>query len=446
MPQKKKNKKVSVAMIDGHPWAIQEEYFKVIEEIFDHENALSFFRPDQESASYLSVDDSGIATINIHGPIGLRLGFVGWLMDGVDSAQLIQDLQNADADYSIKGIMLHIDSPGGMVAGTQDAANAIRAFSKPIVAFSDQTIASGAYWLASAADKIFATPTSLIGSIGVVATHRDYSKQDEEYGVKTTYITAGKYKRIANDAEPLSEEGREYIQELIDGSYEIFTGEVARFRGMDIKAVKNTEARMYLAANAKEVGLIDQIADVKQAYNALRREAKLMDLNELKTDFPDVYKAVLDEGKGLVVFAEGDIKPEWADKLKSEGAEMERVRISDIQESAFEGQDELVGTLVKDGVSVDEARKQLIADEKAKKSAALGGLSGDDPGGDLGGNLNGDDDLSGDIQKGETADAALDRHARALMATDEKLTYKAATDAVLEAKPKLKAAYENLGR
>ena len=97
------------------------------------------------------------------------------------------------ADPAVKAIVLSIDSPGGTVDGTDNLANAIFAArgKKPIVALGDGTLASAAYWIASGADQIFASDNSAkIGSIGVVATHEDYSRAEENAGVKVTEITA----------------------------------------------------------------------------------------------------------------------------------------------------------------------------------------------------------------------------------------------------------------
>lgn len=432
---------ITPALFKDHPWAIEEEYLKSLEAFFAHEKIEAFFEPEGDNRGYIASIQDGVAVINVHGPIGLRMGFIGWLRGGVDAGQLKDDIERAAVSSDVQAILLHIDSPGGMVAGTQEVATAIKNCEKPIFAFTDSQMASGAYWIASAADKIVATPTAMIGSIGVVATHYDYSKADERYGVKTTYITAGKFKRIANDAEPLSEEGREYIQELVDGSYQIFVGDVARYRGTDPQKIINTQARMYLAANAKDAGLIDEVADISHTFKILRREAKLMDLTEFKTDHSDLYQQVIEEGKKSVVFVKEDIKPEWADALKSEGAEAERMRISDIRESAFEGQDELVNQLIKDGATVDEARKRLIADEKAKKTEALGGLKKtEEKTGALGGN---EDDLkAAGMREGETVDAAIDRLTREHQAANEGMSYSAALDAVLKANPKLAQKYE----
>jgi len=128
-------------------------------------------------------------------------------------------------------------------------------------------VASAAYYIASAADKIFISgDMPPIGSIGVVTSHIDYSKMDERHGIKETEIYAGKYKRIASYVEPLSQEGREYIQDRVDYIYSIFVNDVAKYRGVSVDTVlKNmADGQIFIGRQALDAGLVDGVSTFDQ--------------------------------------------------------------------------------------------------------------------------------------------------------------------------------------
>ena len=224
--------------------------------------------------SYMDIKD-GIAIIHIHGTVGRRQSVLQYLFGGVSTETLLADIKQAVSDPQVKGILLHIDSPGGMVDGSKELADVIYSArsKKPIYAFAEGEMASAAYWLGSAAHKIFSEKTALIGSIGIVATHYDLSGYDEKLGVKRTYIYNGKFKRIANDAEPLSQEGRDYLQGIVDDYYKIFVEDVARNRSQLSQAgIRGMESKIFIADKAFSQGLIDGIGDYSYAYDRLSNE------------------------------------------------------------------------------------------------------------------------------------------------------------------------------
>ncbi len=169
--------------------------------------------PSAERQPYANMD--GVAVINIDGVLTKR---ASWLSSvcGMTSTEMVgADLQAALADPAVQSILLRIDSPGGMVDGTQTLADQVRAARdiKPVVALADGMMASAAYWIGSAASQVYITDaTTAVGSIGVVTTHVDVSAQEAQAGRKTTEITAGKYKRISSQYGPLTEEGKATIR------------------------------------------------------------------------------------------------------------------------------------------------------------------------------------------------------------------------------------------
>jgi signal peptide peptidase SppA len=171
-------------------------------------------------------------------------------------------------------VLLYVDSPGGTVDGTQALADLIfnARGKKPIVAIADGMAASAAYWIGSAADKFFISgDTTLTGSIGVVAQHTDISTAEEKRGIKVTEITAGKYKRIASEHAPLTDEGRASIQERVDHLYSVFVDNVARNRGVssDLVASDMADGKLFVGKQAIKAGLVDGVSTPEAAIASL---------------------------------------------------------------------------------------------------------------------------------------------------------------------------------
>ena len=216
---------------------------------------------------------------------------IGWTISGVSVVRMVTDaLEDPETD----SVVLDIDSPGGEVAGSIESAMTLESIranaSKPIVAVSNYLCASAAYWIAcSAAHEIVASPSSITGSIGVVAAHEDASGFYEQVGVKVEFITAGEFKAEGNDAEPLSNEGRAHIQSQVDYFYGLFTQAVADSRGASQADVENGygRGRVLTAKAALQSNLVDRIEPIgatilrlasPQARAAIKRKAWLLSL------------------------------------------------------------------------------------------------------------------------------------------------------------------------
>jgi signal peptide peptidase SppA len=219
--------------------------------------------------------ENGVAKISIEGVIAKRMNMFIRISGGVSSQLISRDFREALKDEEVESILLYIDSPGGDADGTQELAMEIynARGQKPIVAFSDGMMASAAYYIGAAADKIFISGDNVqIGSIGVVARHVDVSKADEKMGVKRTDIVAGKYKRITSEIEPLTESGRKSMQEAVDHIYEVFVGDVAKFRGLSPEPVKEgkeeiipwAEGKVFLGKKAITAGLVDGVSTMER--------------------------------------------------------------------------------------------------------------------------------------------------------------------------------------
>lgn len=244
---------------------------------------------------------NGVAVVKVRGALIKEEDFWSVMFGESTYEGLRKTIQLALEDYSVRAIVLDVDSPGGTVDGALELADFMHAAAqvKPLYAFANGQMTSAALMISCSAKEIAAPRTAYVGSIGVISMHVDWSGMDEKMGVKVTYLTAGKYKAMGNDSEPLSEEARNYIQERLDQTYSIFVDTVARGRGMTTDAVlKMADGKVFLAEPAMAAGMIDRIETDLSAFISyiIEKEEFAMDLNELKTKHPDIYAAVKAEG------------------------------------------------------------------------------------------------------------------------------------------------------
>lgn len=219
-----------------------------------------------------AVTTSSTAIIPVVGELVHR----GAAMDassGLTSYQALQDMMaEALADPDITGVLLDVDSPGGEASGVLDFAEwvAARRGVKPIVASVNLAACSAAYAIASAADRIvMAGPDAVAGSVGVVAVHTDLSAGLAKQGAKLTFIHAGAHKIDGNPAMPLPDAVRDEWQAEVDDLYARFCAVVARNRGIAEARVRDTEARVFRAADAVAAGLADDIASQEDTLMTL---------------------------------------------------------------------------------------------------------------------------------------------------------------------------------
>ena len=378
-----------IERINQSAWAILPDKLDAIGELIQRklqgenipmESAARRRDDEEEETTYLQVNPDGIAVLSIMGTLGRRMSLIEQASGGVSMEILSRDLLRAQDNPQVRGMLLHIDSPGGTVDGTRELADLVAECGrkKPVYAYADGQICSGAYWVGAAARKVFASSTTQVGSIGVVAMHVDRSKRDEQWGVKRTYIYNGKYKRLVNDAEPLSDEGRLYMQHMIDQVYGIFVEDVARYRNMTPDAVMKQESRVYLAGEAKEQNLVDEVATYPQAYAQLQKEVKNMDYTQWKADFPQ--HVTQHKNEIVSVLGVGELPPALLGGVQKESADAERNRVLGI--IAVELGDECAAkyrALVESGVTVEQyqaikAMQPAAAQKDDKKDEILSAL------------------------------------------------------------------------
>ncbi len=357
-------------------WAIREETLTVITQrnLSTEDATKETFvaalksRPEIKQEGYSVVN--GVAVIPIHGVIMKNPDFWDLLFGAVSTGSIQNMVTAAIADPTVQTIALDIDSPGGTVAGTAETSDFIynSRSKKKIYAFASGQMASGAYWIGSAAEKIFATKTTEVGSIGVYTTMIDMSVLAHNAGIKFEIIKAGKYKALGHPAKPISEEEKQIAQTRIDDIYSVFVDSVARNRGVSVdKVMQVADGRVWIAEKAVEMGLIDGVDSVDSILSggtsgkALGKgsgpvvgveinknpggeagqpskteertmELKDMTLEQFRAGRPDLAAALLKEGHDKGV-GEGKLAAENDFKTKND---FEKARVAGINQKAKE--------------------------------------------------------------------------------------------------------------
>lgn len=316
------------------------------------------------------VVDEGVALIPVRGVIAPRMNLMTEISGGTSAELLVRDVRTAMADTSVDALMLMVDSPGGAVAGTQAATNAIASLrgQKPIGAYAEDLMASAAYWIGSAADPgamWIASDTTQVGSIGVVATHTDMSRREEALGVRTTEVVAGKFKRITSEHGPLTETGLATIQAQVDHIYAAFVADVARNRGVSVERVLSSMAdgRIFLGREAISAGLVDGMATLEAAMQQLKDRAAVGKRTTVAMTKPKRGASMTPQEMAASFAAEN---PEAAALLRAEGSAGERARVAAVREHSMPGYEALIEELAADGTTNGpEAAMRVLAAVKA---------------------------------------------------------------------------------
>lgn len=214
-----------------------------------------------------------VAVLPVSGPIMSRDSLIARMFGLATSEGITRQVSALAQDPSIGAIVLDMDTPGGSVGGVKEAAAVISSLrgETKIVAVSNHLMASAGFFIASGADEIVASPSSLTGSIGVISVHLEVAKALEEAGIGVNVMSAGKFKAEGNQFEPLSEEGREAMQDLLDQFFDQFVTTVAENRDAKPSEVRNGfgQGRVLSAKDALAEGLVDRIESFDSVLNRL---------------------------------------------------------------------------------------------------------------------------------------------------------------------------------
>jgi protease-4 len=223
---------------------------------------------------------SELAVIRINGVIteyARNSGLLEYSEDPVSA--VVNRLDIVKTDEKVRGVLLVIDSPGGGVTASDILYNAVQEFKEdtglPVVAMMKQVAASGAYYVASAADYIIAYPTSLTGSIGVIVYSFNFNGLMEKYGVEYIAIKTGEYKDLMSPFKKTEKQDISWMQGIVEKMLDRFIDAVDRGRKNlsreDI--VTLADGKIYIAQDALEIGLIDGIGYFDDAVEILSQKA-----------------------------------------------------------------------------------------------------------------------------------------------------------------------------
>lgn len=212
--------------------------------------------------------DENLVDSNIHANLQ-KIELSGPILD---VSKTIEDIQKAKEDKNIKGILFVVNSPGGAVAPSVELAYAIKELKeiKPVVVYASGVIASGSYYASIWANQIVANPGSMVGSIGVIMQGVNAEELMQKIGVSTQTVKAGKYKESGTPTRKWTEFEEKQLQSVIDDTYNMFISDVASARKLDVKNhTIFADAKIFTSKQAKEVGLVDEVATLSYAQDSL---------------------------------------------------------------------------------------------------------------------------------------------------------------------------------
>ena len=329
------------------PWMIEPEWFK--NQVAAIESGVLAPQGKAEPSPYDVVGQ--VAVIPIEGALMKIRSKYG----GTSTVDARSQIRAAMTDPAVKAILLHIDSPGGTAAGTealaQDVADA--AAKMPVHAHIEDMGASAAYYVASQAHRITASKASLVGSLGTKMTVVDSSGMAEKQGLKVHEITTGEYKGAGADGVPLTDKQLTYFQKIVNDYGEHFKNAVQRGRHISREQTDALfDGRVHDADTAKTIGLIDDVASLDAAMQAITDEVTRMTqeaFNAYMVEHPEAVAGEREKGKKAGIA-----------EARAE-ARAEAVAIRDACGKHFEIALEAICT----GQSVEAAKAIVLAVEKS---------------------------------------------------------------------------------
>jgi protease IV len=190
----------------------------------------------------------------------------------ISADTLVRELREHTENTAVRAVVLRINSPGGVVGPTQEifaAVQRVRQAGKPVVASLGAVAASGGYYVAAAADRVYANPGTLTGSIGVVMQLANLEGLFKKVGVEYVVVKAGQFKDVGSFARTMTPEERRVLQALLDDVHEQFVAAVAEGRGLDLDAVRAfADGRIYSGRQAQSLQMVDELGGLEEAIDA----------------------------------------------------------------------------------------------------------------------------------------------------------------------------------
>lgn len=251
-----------------------------------------------------------VAVVDIQGPL-TNTDSIWNMLFGMTSYNSIREgLMSAASNPKVEEIVLNIDSPGGSATGVSDVGNLIRRINAqlPVTSFASGTAASAALWLGTAAGRMYASETSSVGSLGVIATVMDHTAELEKEGIKPTIIRSGPKKALGGPYEVLTDAAKAEIQSKIDHLHGIFVDTIAEHRGLSTEFVRHriADGSEFIGQQAVDVGLIDGITTLDALVAGLQSRHDTLSTTHppLRKDSTMAKRKLLSEQQ-IALIAEG---------------------------------------------------------------------------------------------------------------------------------------------
>lgn len=237
-----------------------------------------------------------IALIQITGTI--RSGGSGY-GSAVSAVDVVKWIEDADEDEQIQAILIDINSGGGSAVGSDEIAQAVKKAEKPTIAVIREVGASGAYWVASAADKIYVNRMSITGSIGVLGSYIEFAGLLEQYNMTYRRLVSGKYKDLGSPLKELDDEEELILQMALDKIHNFFIESVAENRNMSVDKVREiATGKFLLGIEALELGLVDELGTRNDAIEFIEKDLNItadLAYYRQRPSFYDVFSSFADK-------------------------------------------------------------------------------------------------------------------------------------------------------
>lgn len=288
-------------------------------------NTFSQKKLDEVAGSFLAGDfefnapfSDYIAIVTVEGTIEQQTAEDMFnVQEGYHHTTTMQYLDELMADQNNKGILLYVDSPGGAVYESEELYQKIQEYKevtgRPVWAYMAHYAASGGYMASVTADKIYANPNTVTGSIGVIMSGYDMTGLYEKLGIRYISITSGENK----DSSSLTDEQIAIYQSQVDECYADFVDKVVKGRNMSEEQVKAlADGRTYTAKQAKENGLIDEICLYEDMKNEMSRTLEVNEFYSLDRDV-NVFASLFAKAQSMIPKSEAQVLKETADEMES---------------------------------------------------------------------------------------------------------------------------------
>lgn len=363
--------KKAIEAVLAHQWAILPEMLETIASVAERESeyhgnlqALEARLGRPLGNTLTATVRDGVAVIPVEGPLFRRANLMTEFSGATSYEVVARDFAQALADPTVSAVLLNIDSPGGEVNGASELAQMVAAADKPVWAYVGGTVASAAYWIASAADRIVTADTAIAGSIGVQS---GYTVRDPKPGEKAYRFVSSQ--SPMKNASPDTEAGAAQMQAMVDALAQVFVETVARNRNTSVETVLQSfgQGAVFVAAEAMKRGMIDSIGTFESTLDALKQEINAMDYSQLTVASLTEHRA--DLVAEITAAAVAGVEKVDVAAVRAEGAKAERDRIAALEALALPGTEELIAKFKAEGTEPAAAAMEIL------KAAKAGGVA-----------------------------------------------------------------------